>query len=51
MEIELDSEIPFLDVLVVRKGWQWPPNFIEDPPALAAISVSNLIIHHMSKDE
>jgi hypothetical protein len=51
MEIELGSEMPFLDVLVIRNGWHWPLYFMEDLPALADISVSNLIILHMSKDE
>jgi hypothetical protein len=33
------------------KGWHWPLKFTENPPTLANISTSNLIILFISKQE
>jgi hypothetical protein len=47
MEAESDNIIPFLDVLVIRKGMILATKFTENPPTLANISATNQTIHCM----
>jgi len=51
MEVETDSGIPFLDMLVIRKGSTLDTRSTENPKTPAVISISKRIIHHMWKEE
>jgi hypothetical protein len=51
MGIESDSAVPFLDVLIIRKGMALATNVVENPPTLADTSNSNIIILPLSKEE
>jgi hypothetical protein len=47
VEIESDSAIPFLNILVIRKEMTLTTKVYRKPPTMADISTSNLTIHHM----
>jgi hypothetical protein len=50
MEVDSGSAIPFLDVLVIRKEMTLGIKVSENPPTLADISASALIILHVKRD-
>jgi hypothetical protein len=45
MAIEPDSVIPFLDFLVIKKEWHWPPKSTEKQFTMAIILTSILTIY------